>query len=76
MKSVTKILSLSNINPKVLKTEYAVRGEVPIRANKYALMLQNAEERKKLPFDEILFCNIGNPQQLRQKPITFFRNVC
>uniref|UniRef100_J3LKP4 Alanine aminotransferase 2 n=1 Tax=Oryza brachyantha TaxID=4533 RepID=J3LKP4_ORYBR len=28
-----------------------------------------------LPFDEILYCNIGNPQSLGQKPITFFREV-
>ncbi|KAL8122752.1 hypothetical protein AgCh_010942 [Apium graveolens] len=27
------------------------------------------------PFDEILYCNIGNPQSLNQQPITFFREV-
>ncbi|TQE09750.1 hypothetical protein C1H46_004707 [Malus baccata] len=27
------------------------------------------------PFDEILYCNIGNPQSLGQQPITFFREV-
>ncbi|KAA8540198.1 hypothetical protein F0562_024239 [Nyssa sinensis] len=27
------------------------------------------------PFDEILYCNIGNPQSLCQQPITFFREV-
>ncbi|KAL2462492.1 Alanine aminotransferase 2 [Forsythia ovata] len=26
-----------------------------------------------LPFDEILYCNLGNPQELGQQPITFFR---
>ena len=25
------------------------------------------------PFDEVTFCNIGNPQAFRQKPITFIR---
>jgi alanine transaminase len=29
----------------------------------------------KLPFKEIISCNIGNPQDLGQKPITFFRQV-
>jgi len=29
-----------------------------------------------LPFSRIVNCNIGNPQQLGQKPITFFRQVC
>jgi alanine transaminase len=28
-----------------------------------------------LPFDEIVQCNIGNPQQLKQAPITYFRQV-
>jgi alanine transaminase len=28
-----------------------------------------------LPFDNIVFCNIGNPQSLGQVPITFFRQV-
>ena len=27
------------------------------------------------PFDEVAFCNIGNPQEFHQKPITFFREV-
>lgn len=27
------------------------------------------------PFHRITYCNIGNPQQLGQKPITFFREV-
>jgi hypothetical protein len=27
------------------------------------------------PFKQVVYCNIGNPQQLGQKPITFFRQV-
>lgn len=30
---------------------------------------------KEFPFKKIVMCNIGNPQQLGQKPITFFRQV-
>jgi alanine transaminase len=29
----------------------------------------------KFPFKKVTYCNIGNPQQLNQKPITFFRQV-
>ena len=32
-------------------------------------------EGKDLPFDTVIAANIGNPQQLDQKPITFFRQV-
>eukprot|EP01043_Picozoa_sp_COSAG02_P004638 COSAG02_NODE_122_length_35306_cov_98.280967_37_plen_199_part_00 len=28
-----------------------------------------------LPFDEVILCNIGNPQSVGQKPFTFFRQV-
>ena len=27
------------------------------------------------PFDEVTYCNIGNPQEFNQKPVTFFREV-
>ena len=30
---------------------------------------------KFLPFDKIIKCNIGNPQSLEQKPISFVRDV-
>ena len=33
------------------------------------------KEGKKFPFDKVVMCNIGNPQALGQKPITFFRQV-
>lgn len=28
-----------------------------------------------MPFDKVVYCNIGNPQALGQKPITFYRQV-
>ncbi|CRK38351.1 hypothetical protein BN1708_007740 [Verticillium longisporum] len=34
-----------------------------------------AKGDKDLPFDQVISANIGNPQQLDQKPITFFRQV-
>lgn len=30
---------------------------------------------EKLPFNKIVSCNIGNPQQLGQQPLTFVRQV-
>ncbi|GAB2250022.1 hypothetical protein Droror1_Dr00013381 [Drosera rotundifolia] len=66
-------VSLENINPKVLKCEYAVRGEIVTIAQR--LQQQLSENPGSLPFDEILYCNIGNPQSLGQQPITFFREV-
>lgn len=30
---------------------------------------------ESLPFKKVIFCNIGNPQSLKQKPITFHRQV-
>ncbi|KAJ6941820.1 hypothetical protein NC652_007778 [Populus alba x Populus x berolinensis] len=66
-------VSLDNINPKVLKCEYAVRGEIVTLAQ--ALQEELKSKPGSHPFDEILYCNIGNPQSLGQQPITFFREV-
>ncbi|KAH6757792.1 alanine aminotransferase 2 [Perilla frutescens var. hirtella] len=63
-------LTVDTINPKVLECEYAVRGEIVILAQKLQEDLKN--NPKSHPFDEILYCNIGNPQSLGQQPITFF----
>ncbi|XP_009783410.1 alanine aminotransferase 2, mitochondrial-like [Nicotiana sylvestris] len=61
------------LNPKVLNCEYAVRGEIVTLAQK--LQEEIKENPGSHPFDEILYCNIGNPQSLAQQPITFFREV-
>jgi len=66
-------VTAQNINPKVLKCEYAVRGEVVTLAQNLQKDLQ--ANPGSHPFDEILYCNIGNPQSLGQQPITFFREV-
>ncbi|XP_023513773.1 alanine aminotransferase 2, mitochondrial [Cucurbita pepo subsp. pepo] len=66
-------VSVQNINPKVLKCEYAVRGEIVVLAQK--LQEELLSKPGSHPFDEILYCNIGNPQSLGQQPITFFREV-
>lgn len=66
-------LSLATINPDVREAQYAVRGEIVLRAQ--ALQEQLKKQPGSLPFDRIVYCNIGNPQQLGQAPITFFRCV-
>ncbi|KAF2009691.1 PLP-dependent transferase [Aaosphaeria arxii CBS 175.79] len=69
-----KALSISNCNPHVKEAQYAVRGELAVRSEEYRAKLANGEG-KDLPFDSVIAANIGNPQQLDQKPITFFRQV-
>ncbi|KAF4211644.1 hypothetical protein CNMCM8980_001290 [Aspergillus fumigatiaffinis] len=66
-------LRADNINPNVKAAKYAVRGELAVKAEEYRVRLAKGD--KSLPFDSVIFANIGNPQQLDQKPITFFRQV-
>ena len=49
-----------------------MRGEIVIKADAHATALASGEER---PFSKIIYCNIGNPQQLGQKPLSFARQV-
>lgn len=73
-------LTLDSLNPGLRKVEYAVRGELAIKAHELTEVLR--DELKKpshsLPFDKVISSNIGNPQQkgLDQPPITFNRQVC
>jgi aspartate/methionine/tyrosine aminotransferase len=52
------------VNRNILEMEYAVRGPIPLRA----------AEMKRQGLATIP-CNIGNPQALGQKPITYYRQV-
>jgi aspartate/methionine/tyrosine aminotransferase len=58
------MLNIDSLNPRLLKTSYAVRGPI---VNK-ALEMQRQGK-------DIIFCNIGNPQSLGQKPLTYIRQV-
>ncbi|KAH3674235.1 hypothetical protein WICMUC_003477 [Wickerhamomyces mucosus] len=66
-------LSLDDVNPRVIKAEYAVRGLIPNKAEELRKKL--LRHPNELPFKQIINANIGNPQQLKQKPITFYRSV-
>jgi len=57
-------LQKSDLSDAVINTYYAVRGPIVARA-------QQLENTGK----EIIYCNIGNPQALKQKPLTFVRNT-
>lgn len=66
-------LNSSNINPNVLKAQYAVRGPIVVRADEISREIQ--QDPSKYPFKDLVYCNIGNPQQLGQTPLSFYRYV-
>ncbi|BAP71656.1 probable alanine aminotransferase [Kluyveromyces marxianus] len=66
-------LTLDDVNENILKAKYAVRGRIPMRAEE--LKAQLKKDPASLPFKKIINANIGNPQQLDQKPLTFYREV-
>eukprot|EP00878_Enallax_costatus_P033859 GHUV01037435.1.p1 GENE.GHUV01037435.1~~GHUV01037435.1.p1 ORF type:complete len:496 (+),score=103.97 GHUV01037435.1:60-1547(+) len=70
--AVAPKLSAATIDPRVVKADYAVRGEIVRRAQ---LIEEDLQHGKQYPFDKIVWCNIGNPQILGQKPITYLRQV-
>ena len=57
-------IQLKDLGRAVLETEYAVRGPIVARA-------QQLEREGR----EIIYCNIGNPQALEQKPLTYLRQI-
>lgn len=57
-------IQIKDLGAAVLATEYAVRGPIVERA-------QELEKQGR----EIIYCNIGNPQALGQKPITWLRQL-
>jgi aspartate/methionine/tyrosine aminotransferase len=57
-------IKLENLGKAVLDTQYAVRGPIVARAAEL--------EREGR---EIIYCNIGNPQALEQKPLTYIRQT-
>jgi alanine-synthesizing transaminase len=58
------MLSLETLNRRLLEAEYAVRGPIVQRA-------QDLEGQGR----KIIYCNIGNPQALKQKPLTYLRQI-
>lgn len=69
----SRSLTRDTVPQKVLDAQYAVRGEIVTRSSAIRRMLQ--EGNHSLPFDEVVSCNIGNPQELGMRPVTFHRQV-
>mmetsp|Transcript_5961 Transcript_5961/g.17942 ORF Transcript_5961/g.17942 Transcript_5961/m.17942 type:complete len:496 (+) Transcript_5961:133-1620(+) len=61
---VKPVLTIDSINENVRQAEYAVRGK-----------LYNAAKARSKEGKKVILTNVGNPQALGQKPITFFRQV-
>ncbi|CAE7548700.1 gpt [Symbiodinium natans] len=68
-----KALTLASVPQKILDAEYAVRGEIVTRSFKLEKLLE--QDNHSLPFDELVPCNIGNPQAVGARPLTFHRQV-
>ena len=68
----SKVLTEATLNGALLRTEYAVRGELVLRA---IALEEQLKAGASLPFEQLVYCNIGNPQQLKQEPISYFRQV-
>ena len=58
------MIAVDSLNVRLLEAQYAVRGPIVIRA-------QQLEEQGR----KIIYCNIGNPQALKQKPLSYVRQV-
>ena len=58
------MVTIRDLNSRLIEAQYAVRGPIVIRA-------QQLEEQGK----KIIYCNIGNPQALKQKPLSFIRQM-
>ncbi|OMJ72390.1 hypothetical protein SteCoe_29181 [Stentor coeruleus] len=65
-----KVLTLDSIGENVKKAEYAVRGDILKKAHE---IVENIAKGEKYPFKTLTACNIGNPQFLGQKPLTWVR---
>lgn len=71
--TVAPPLSVASITQRVVRAEYAVRGEIVRRASVIEEELNAG--RGSYPFSKVVWCNIGNPQILGQQPMTYFRQV-
>jgi len=71
------MLTIDDLNPAVLNVQYAVRGELAIKAEEFREALKDPSVSSSFPFSKVVSSNIGNPQQkgLDQPPITFVRQV-
>uniref|UniRef100_A0A453KVC6 Aminotransferase class I/classII domain-containing protein n=1 Tax=Aegilops tauschii subsp. strangulata TaxID=200361 RepID=A0A453KVC6_AEGTS len=69
----TASITAETINPKVKIFDYEPCGEIARHAERLEQEMEKSPGSR--PFPEITYCNLGNPQALGQRPITFFREV-
>jgi alanine transaminase len=67
-------LTVASMSPRALKAEYAVRGQIAIRANEIDAEL--AKGSTKFNFKSTIKLNTGNPQCHEQAPFSFPHQVC
>jgi len=67
-----KVLTYDSLSHNIKNAKYAVRGPIMIRAGELQQRLTKGE---KFPFSEIFLCNVGNPHQLGQPPLSYNRQV-
>lgn len=72
VRSVSR-LTVDQLPANVLEAQYAVRGAIVIRAGEIDAQIKAGTH--KFPFDATVPCNIGNPQAVGAKPVTFHRQV-
>ena len=65
-------ITIDDCNPLVRKAEYAVRGRLLTRSKELEAELKAGAT---LPFQQIVRCNIGNPQALGQPPLSYVRQT-
>jgi aspartate/methionine/tyrosine aminotransferase len=66
-------LQYSELPQKIRDAEYAVRGEIVKLSAEIQKELDANPEMYK--FSKLIPCNIGNPQAVGMKPLTFYRQV-
>ena len=75
--SANAAVTVDTVNPHVLRAEYAVRGAILSRAMEIEAELSagGAAAAAARGYSQVVRCNIGNPQALEQKPLSFAREV-
>jgi len=66
-------LTVDQLPAAIREAEYAVRGAIVIRAGEIDAQLKAGTGN--FPFEATVPCNIGNPQAVGAKPLTFHRQV-
>lgn len=68
-------LTTDDLNLLVVSSKYSVRGRIPAMADTLRKKIEANPFDHNLPYDRITYANIGNPQQLDQEPLTWYRQV-